>query len=204
MGCLKSIIKKIIIIALIAAFFAFGGWALLKQKINDYKNPTRSEFVESEKYYADFSSVPEDYQLTRSFNFFGYKKINAKYLPTGQKITIFDLKNENKISAKDFETKEIDGKITILLDKLKDSFITFENFEIINRGTYRAENKAIPYIVFSADVKNIPFKKITGTLGAYSNKNKNSKVSTKIILSIVDKKAYNPNIVNNFAASLKF
>lgn len=204
MGCLKSIIKKIIIIALIVAFFAFGGWALVKQKINDYKNPPRSEFIESEKYYADFSNVSSDYQLTRSFNFFGYKKINAKYLPTGQKITIFDLKDENKISVKDFETKEIDNKISVLLDKLKDSFITFENFEIINRGQYQAKNKTIPYIVFSADVKNVPFKKVIGIFGAYSSENKNSKVSTKVISSLVDKKAYNPTIVKNFANSLKF
>ena len=204
MGCLKSIVKKIIIIALIVAFFMFGGWALVKQKINDYKNPPRSEFIEGEKYYADFSDVSSDYQLTRSFNLFGYKKIGAKYLPTGQKITMFDLKNENKITVKDFEHNEIDNKINSVLGNLKDSFITLENFEIINRGSYRAKNKLIPYIVFSADVKNVPFKKVIGVLGAYSTENKNSNVSTKIILSIVDKKAYNPNIVKNFVTALKF
>ncbi len=204
MGCLKSIIKKLLIIALIIAFFAFGGWALIKQKINEYKNPTRSEFIKSETNYADFSDVSSDYQLSRSFDFFGYKKINAKYLPTGQKITIFNLKNEDKITVKDFETKEIDEKINTILEKLKDSFITFENFKIINRGNYEAKNKTIPYIVFSANVKNIPFKTVIGVIGAYSTQDKNEKQSTKLILTVVDKKAYNPAIQKGFISALKF
>ena len=203
MGCLKSLIKKIIVIAIIVAFFALGGWAFVQQKINEYQNPTRDEFVKSETNYGDFSNVSGDYQLTRSFNFFGYKKINAKYLPTGQKITIFDLKNEDKITVKDFETKEIDNKINTLLDTLKDSFITFENFKIINRGQYFAKNKTIPYVVFSANVKNIPFKSVIGLIGAYSSKNKKAN-STKLILTIVDKKAYNPNIQKGFISAIKF
>ena len=204
MGCLGSIFKKIIIIALIIAFFAFGGWAFLKDKINNYKNPPREEFVKSETEYADFSGVSGDYQLTRSFNFFGYKKINAKYLPTGQKITIFDLKNEDKITVQDFKTKEIDNKINTLLNGLKDSFITFENFEITSRGIYKAKNKNIPYIIFSANVKNVPFKTVTGTIGAYSTNNKHSKSSTKLIMTRVDKKAFNPAIAQGFITALKF
>ena len=205
MGCLKSIIKKLIIIAIIAAFFMFGGWALVQKKINEYKNPPRDEFVKSETNYGDFLGISGDYQLTRSFNFLGYKKINAKYLPTGQKITIFNLKNEEKISPKDFETRDIDGKINNVLNSLKDSFITFENFKIINRGSYYAKNKTIPYIVFSANVKNIPFKSVIGTIGAYSIKNqKTNKDETKLIFTITDKKAYNPAIAKGFVSAIKF
>jgi hypothetical protein len=205
MGCLKSIIKKIIIIALIVAFFAFGGWAFLKDKINQYKNPPREDFVATETDYANFSEVSGDYQLTRSFNFFGYKKINAKYLPTGQKITIFDLKDENRISVSDFETREIDNKINNILNSLKDSYITFENFEIINRGKFNSKNKQIPYIVFKANVKNIPFKNVVGTIAVYSTQNEKAKnPSTKLILTITDKKAYNPSIIKDFVSALIF
>ena len=93
MGCLKSLIKKIIFIILIVAFFAFGGYSFVKKQINNYQNPPRAVFVQTEKNYGDFSKVSGDYQLSRSYNLFGYKKINAKYIPTGQKITIFDLKD---------------------------------------------------------------------------------------------------------------
>ena len=205
MGCLKSIVKKIIFIAIVVAFFALGGYTFVKNSINDYQNPPRDEFVKTEKNYADFSKVSGDYQLSRSFNLFGYKKINAKYLPTGQKITIYDLKNENTISPKDFQTKEIDTKINNLLNKLKDSFITLEEFQVIQRGSYIAKNKTIPFIKFSAKVKNVPFKNVVGIIACYSTTNEKAKEpSSKLIVTIVDKKAFNPTIAQGFINALKF
>ena len=205
MGCLKSIINKIIFLSLVVAFFALGGWTFVRGLINDYKNPPRSEFIEKETNFADFSAVPGDYQLTRSFNFFGYKKINAKYLPTGQKITICDLKNEEKVTVNDFYNKTIDKKIDDLLDSAKDSIITLEDFEITERNNYIAKGKTIPYIKFKAKVKNIPFKSVVGVVAAYSTTNKKAKKpSTKLIVTIVDTKAFNPTIVSGFVKALKF
>ncbi len=203
MGCLKSLFKKILFIVLVVAFFALGGYAFVKEKIRNYQYPAKDVFVESEMQYADFSSVSADYQLYRSFNLFGYKKINAKYLPTNQKITIFDLKDEDLISVSDFHTGVIDEKIKSLLDKTKDSFITYENFKIVQKGKFYAHKKEIPYLVFKASVKNVPFKDVIGTIGAYSNLNNKQKPSTKLIISIVDDKAYNPTIVKNFVTSLR-
>jgi len=203
MGCLGSIFKKIIILALIIAFFAFGGYGFVKQKINEYQNPSRADFVKSEKNYGDFSKTPSDYQLSRCFSFFGYKKINAKYLPTNQKITILDLKNNEKITPQQFITSEIDEKILDILSKTKDSVITLENFKITEKNKWQAVNKAIPYIKFEASVKNIPFKNITGIIGAYESQN-SKKPSTKLIITITDTKAYNPTIVKDFVQSIKF
>lgn len=205
MGCLKSIVRKIIFIALLVAFFMFGGYTFVKQKINDYQNPTRDEFINSEKNYGDFSNIPSDYQLTRSYNFFGYKKINAKYLPTGQKITIFDVKNEEKISPEDFKTNAIDTKIDEILSKTKDSIITLEDFKITQRGVFQAKGKTIPYVNFTAKVKNVPFSNKTGTLCAYTTLNAKAKSpSTKVILTMTDAKAFNPNIIKGFIQAVRF
>ncbi len=204
MGCLKSLIKKIIFLALLIAFFAFGGYTFVKGKINDYQYPSRADFIKTETNYADFSNVPSDYQLYRSFNFFGYKKVNAKYLPTNQKITVFDLKNEEKISVDDFQTREIDKKIDELLNNFKDSIITLEDFKIIQRGNYITKNKTIPYIRFQAKVKNVPFKNVVGTVAAYSKVNeKTKKAATKLIITIVDAKAFNPTIPAGFINGLR-
>ena len=56
-GCLVNILKKILLIALIIAFFAFGGYAFVKDKIKNYQYPPRDVFVETEKSYGDFSNV---------------------------------------------------------------------------------------------------------------------------------------------------
>ena len=204
MGCLKSILKKILIILLVVAFFTLGGWAFCKKKISEYKNPPRDVFIETEKEFADFSNVSGDYQLCRCFNFFGYKKIIAKYLPTDQKIAIYDLKDEELISVSDFYTGEINEKIQEVLNKTKDSLITYEDFEILEKGKYSAKNKTIPYLKFSASVKNIPFKDVIGIIGAYSTQDENQKASTKLIVYVVHHKAFNPKIISDFVGSLGF
>ena len=205
MGCLKSIIKKIIFLALIVAFFALGGYAFVKQKINEYKNPIRDEFVKTEKNYGDFSGVSSDYQLSRNYNLFGYKKITAKYLPTNQKITIFDLKNEELFSPKDFETNEIDNKIALLLDKTKDSLVTFEEFEITKKGVYNAKNKNIPYIQFASKVKNMPFKNVIGVVACYSTKNEKSQIpSSKVVVTMTNANSFNYAIPRDFVQSIRF
>ena len=205
MGCLKSIINKIIFIILTVAFFTLGGWTFVKNSYDKYKNPPREEFIKTEKNYADFSNVSSDYQLSRCFNVFGYKKISAKYLPTNQKITIYDLKNEDKIKTGDFYDKTIDKKITDILNTFKDSFITLENFSIIEKNSYTIKGKTIPYVKFNAKVKNVPFKNLTGVIAAYATINdKTKKPSTKLIVTIADTKAFNPAILSGFVKALKF
>ena len=203
-GCLKSILKKLLMIALIFAFFAFGGYAFVKEKIKQYKYPPREVFVETEKDFADFKNVSGDYQLHRCFNLFGYKKIIAKYLPTEQKIAIYDLKNEDIITTSDFRTSEINEKIDVVLKKFQNSIVTYDNFKIVEKGEYGAKNKNIPYVKFSANVRNVPFKEVVGTIAAYSTANKKQQISTKLIVLIVDNKAYNPKIMKDFIESLEF
>ena len=207
MGCLKSIIKKIIFFALLFAFFFFGGCDFVMTKYNEFTSPPREELLEQSKDFGDFSSVSSDYRLTRSINLFGYRKFNSEYLPTGQKITIIDLKNKDIITPEDFGSKEIDSKINNALNTLKDSIITLENLEITSRGTIFATGKNIPFVSFKADVKNVPFKTVEGTIGAYKSPNiskKGSPQTTKVILSMRDCKKYNQQVTANYIKSVKF
>ena len=207
MGCLKSIVKKIIFIALLIAFFFFGGCNFVMTKYNEFTSPPREELLEQSKDFGDFSLVSSDYRLTRSINLFGYRKFNAEYMPTGQKITIIDLKNKVIITPEDFTTKAIDKKINDALNNLKDSVITLENLEITGRGTIFATGKSIPFVSFKADVKNVPFKTVEGTIGAYKSSNiskKDKPQTTKVVLSMRDCKKYNQQITANYIKSVKF
>ena len=207
MGCLKSIVKKIIFIALLIAFFFFGGCDFVMTKYNEFTSPPREELLEQSKDFGDFSLVSSDYRLTRSINLFGYRKFNAEYMPTGQKITIIDLKNKDIITPEDFSTKAIDKKINDALNNLKDSVITLENLEITGRGTIFATGKSVPFVSFKADVKNVPFKTVEGTIGAYKSSNvskKDKPQTTKVVLSMRDCKKYNQQITTNYIKSVKF
>lgn len=207
MGCLKSIIKKIFFLAIIFAFFFFGGYDFMTEKYQQFTSPPREVLIKDSKNFGDFSKVSSDYRLTRSLNFGGYRKFNAHYLPTNQKITILDLKNNKIIEPKDFYTKEIDKKINELLLKFKDSAITLEELTITNRGVVVAKGKTIPYVNFKSKVKNIPFKTVEGTIAAYESQNiaKNKKNSTiKIVISMRDSNKYNQEITANFIKDIKF
>lgn len=211
MGCLKSLINKIIFIVLLIAFFFFGGCNLVMDKYNEFTNPPREELIEQSKDFGNFSYVSSDYRLTRSLNFGGYRKFNAQYLPSGQKITILDLKDNDIIAPDDFYSKVIDEKIEELLSKFKDSFITLENLQITGRGTIIAKGKSIPYVNFKADVKNVPFKTVEGMIGAYTStniskakKDKPAPKSVKVVVSLRNANKYNQQISNNFIKNIKF
>ena len=66
------------------------------------------------------------------------------------------------------------------------------------------EELKIPYLIYKASVKNVPFKDVVGTLGVYSTKDENQESSSKLVFSIVDDKAYNPVVVRDFITSLRF
>ena len=207
MGCLKSRINKIIFIALLIAFFFFGGCDFVKTKYSEFTSPPRDVMIEKSKDFGNFESVSSDYRLTRSLNFGGYRKFNAQYLPTGQKLSILDLKNSNIVEPNDFYSNTINEKIDEILSKFEDSFITFENLEITQKGVISAQGKNIPYVNFKAKVKNIPFKNVEGMLGAYETVNVTSKKpvsSVKIIISMRDIKKYNQQLNTDFIKSIKF
>ncbi len=211
MGCLKSLIRKIIFIALLIAFFFFGGCDFVVTKYNEFTCPPREDLLEQSKDFGDFSQVSSDYRLTRSLNIAGYRKFNSEYLPTGQKITILDLKDKELVSPNDFSTKAIDTKIDDTLKMFKDSLITLENLEITGRGVVYAKGKNIPYVNFKADVKNVPFKTVEGMLGAYTSanvskakKDKPAQQTVKVVLSMRDCKKYNQQISTNYLKSVRF
>ncbi len=211
MGCLKSLIRKIIFIALLIAFFFFGGCDFVVTKYNEFTCPPREELLEQSKDFGDFSQVSSDYRLTRSLNIAGYRKFNSEYLPTGQKITILDMKDKELVSPNDFSTKAIDTKIDDTLKMFKDSLVTLENLEITGRGVIYAKGKNIPYVNFKADVKNVPFKTVEGMLGAYTSanvsrakKDKPAQQTVKVVLSMRDCKKYNQQISTNYLKSVRF
>ena len=194
MGCILKIIRNLLILALIAAFFAFGGWAFLKNVINKYRCPTRSEFVDKELDLADFSKISENYQLIRNFNLVGYKKVTAKYLPIDQNISILNFKDKHFIECDDFSNGKIDEKIQGILNNFKDSLVTFENIEIIQRG----KTNGIHYIVFTSQIKNVPLKTVVVSFGCYRKGE-----DTIIIFTMVDKYDYNPLVFKGFIETLK-
>ena len=181
MGCLKKITKFIIFIALLIAFFAYGGYTFVKNKYNAYTRPPRDVLIEQEKDFGNLKWVSADYALSRSLNFFGYRKLNALYLPENQKIVIVDLNSNKIISEKDFKDGVIEKKLEEFSSKIINSpVMPLTNIQTTDKGKVIAGLKSVPYINFTADVKYIPFLTLRGTIAVYDTSNDNSGVVSKI------------------------
>ena len=183
MGCLKKITNMIIFAALIFAFFAYGGYTFVKNKYDAYTKPERNILVEEEKDFGNLSDVSADYVLSRSLNLFGYRKLNALYVPKNQKITILDLNSSDIINEDDFEEGNIEEKLENFSSKIINSpVIPVQNIEIKETGKIKAGSEFVPYADFEAEVKMAPIFKVKGTIAVYATKNNNfiSKIKNKV------------------------
>ncbi len=218
MGCLKKTAKLIVFILIVFAFFAYGGYTFVKGKYDAYTKPERSVLVKEMKDFGDLSEISADYQLSRSLNLFGYRKLNALYVPKNQKITIIDLNSDDVLTEEDFSSGKIEKKLEELSSKIINSpIIPIENIETTNKGKILAGLKIVPYIDFVAKVKGIPFLTLRGTAAVYTTvnsdeglinkikdkiqKNEVSRTS-KLVISTKFSSDYYENITKNFISQI--
>lgn len=214
MGCLKKIISSIIAFILIYAFFAFGGFQFVKDKYDTYTSPERSVFVNEEKDFGNLENISADYALSRSLNFFGYRKLNAYYLPKKQRITVIDLNSDNVLTKDDFKKGVLEEKLENFSSKFMNSpIVPISDIEITNIGQIKAGNEIIPYADFQADVKMIPFFKAKGTVAIYKSKNreniinkikKDENITSKLVISCKFPTGYEDKVTKNFISQIKF
>ncbi|MDO5437265.1 MAG: hypothetical protein Q4F80_03605 [bacterium] len=217
MGCLKKTVKMIVFIAIVFAFFAYGGYTFVKNKYDAYTKPERAVFVEEEKDYGDLSGISPDYALSRSLNLFGYRKLNAYYLPKKQRITIIDLNSNEILTEKDFQKGIIEEKLENFSSKLVNSpMVPVDNIEITNIGKIKAGSKTVSYADFEANIKMVPFFKAKGTVAIYETKNKDTAVTkikekvqnkenttSKLVISCKFPNGYEDKITKKFISQIK-
>jgi hypothetical protein len=68
MGCLKFIIKVAIVVLAIVGFKSLGGWDWCVKTFHIGQKPTQQSMIEKTKDVADFSKIPDEYELSKSAN----------------------------------------------------------------------------------------------------------------------------------------
>lgn len=213
MGCLKKIIHFIIFIALVFAFFAFGGYSFVKDKYDAYTSPEREVFVKEEQDFGNLENISADYALTRSLNFFGYRKLNAYYLPKKQRITVLDLNSDDVLTSADFKEGVLEEKLEDFSGKFVNSpIVPINNIKITKIGKIKAGSEFIPFADFEADVKMVPFFKAKGTVAIYETKNKDSlvkkiqkknNITSKLVISCKFPTGYEDKVTKNFISQIR-
>lgn len=188
MGCLKGIIRLIVIILVTIGFFYFDGPGFLKERIDEYRSPAKEILVQDEKDYGNLAYTSDDYKIQRSITMGGKRKLLITHIPSGQKISLIDIGNTTTINQADFYSTKIDLKLYQIMDTVKNYSAEIKDIEITQRGTILAKGKIVPYVNFSAKLKIFPLIKVNGTIAAYNTKNADDGIMTKIGKKIMQTK----------------
>ena len=194
MGCLKFIIKVAIVVLAIIGFKSIGGWDWIMKNWHPFEKPSQEVMLEKTKDVADFSKIPEEYEISKSTNILGFRTVLAEHNATGQKMAVINQNKTLSLSEQDFKDGTLKKKIDGVNQKLRYQYIHIENFRIIKQGTMKTMGQTVPYAQFEAEVTNLPFKKVKGVISMAKDKNGKD----KIIVSANENNKYSQIIAEQF------
>lgn len=202
MGCLKIIVRTAIVVLAIVGFKAIGGFDFIKN-LHFFEKPSQEVMIEKSKSVADFSKIPDEYEIDKTASLLGYKGVLAEHRASKQKLVVLkQAKKSDKepfLTKNDFKDGSVDKKLKGLNEKLVYQYIRLENFKIIKKGQFKSMGQTVPYIKYEAEVTNLPVKKIEGIIGVAQDKENNS----KILLSASECGKYSQIITEHFFGSVK-
>ena len=199
MGCLKLLIKIVIIIFAIIGFRATGCWDWCVKTFHLNEKPSQESMIEKSRDVADFSAIPDEYEIAKSANILGYRAVIAEHDATGQKFAVVNENKGLKITKQDFKDGSLKKKIDGVNKKLEYQYIHVENFKILKQGNMKAMGQTVPYAQFQADVTNLPVKTLRGIIAvAQDNEGK-----SKILVSANEQGKYSQIIAEQFFKKVK-
>ena len=196
MGCLKNIIKIIIIfLAIVGLKVIVNHIPFLEGKIHIFEKPTQEQLQKKASDVADFSKINKEYQITKTANVLGIKAVIVEHKGSGQKIIVANEGKKNFLTKKDFATKTIDQKIMTIAEKMQYQFIRFEDIKITQRGTFTSMGQTVPFVKFTADTVNLPFPDVAGIIGVANDKTNKNHI---LMISVNEGKKYSQIISQEF------
>lgn len=195
MGCLKRIFSIVILVFAYIGFQSVGGVKWVQDTFNGFVNPSESQKIESVNHLIDTSNLSDDFEISKSFNLFGMKVIEADYAKSPQKIFMIDSNGMIKLSKEDFYSGNVDVILQNLISKFTYQAIRIENLKIIRNGQFVAMNdQKIPFVLFEADIIRGTSPKMYGMLGVVDSPD----AKNDIILSFTTVGKYNQHVTERF------
>ena len=94
-GCLSLIIKIIIAVLVFFGLVHIGAIDFIKEKINNYQNPSQEQLIENTKDIIDLSGIGEEYSVEKNFKILKTRMIFAEHNASGQKMIIIEPKDDD-------------------------------------------------------------------------------------------------------------
>lgn len=199
MGCLKNILKAVLIVLAIVGFISLGGKDYVVKTWNDFVNPPQDVMMERAKKVGDFSKVGDEYEIDKAASALGYNGVLAEHKSSGQKMVVVDPGKKPFLTPQDFKNGQVEEKLQDLTEKFKYSVVNVKDLKITKKGRMRAFGKKAPYVKFTAKISKVPGGDVEGIISAVQTKSG----ETRVIVSANEKNKYSQLIAEDFFKHVK-
>lgn len=199
MGCLKNILKAIILVFAVVGFISIGGKDFFVKTWNDFMNPPQDVMLERAKKVGDFSKVGEEYEIDKAASALGYNGVLAEHKSTGQKMVVVDPGKKPLLIPKDFKEGKVEEKLQDLTQKFKYSVVNVKDLKITKKGHIKTFGKNAPYVRFTAQISKVPSGEIEGIISSVETETG----QTRVIVSANEKGKYSQVIAQDFFRRVK-
>lgn len=199
MGCLKNILRAIILTLAVVGFMALGGKELVSGLINNYFNPTKDTMLERAQKVGDFSKINDEFEIERAAGIMGYNAVVAEHKASGQKMFVVDSGNKDILTVEDIKSENVEEKLYKAISKIKYQAVSVEDLKVTKHGTMHSYGKDVPYVKFEARIKKLPIGDIGGIISVAETKDGES----RLLISANEKSKYSQLISDEFFKKIK-
>lgn len=199
MGCLKNILRAIILTLAVVGFMALGGKELVSGLINNYFNPPKDTMLERAQKVGDFSKINDEFEIERAAGIMGYNAVVAEHKASGQKMFVVDSGDKEILTADDIKSDNVEDKLYKAISKIKYQAVSVENLKVTKHGTMHSYGKDVPYVKFEARIKKLPIGDVGGIISVAETKDGES----RLLISANEKSKYSQLISDEFFKKIK-
>ncbi len=199
MGCLKNILRAIILTLAVVGFMALGGKELVSGLINNYFNPPKDTMLERAQKVGDFSKINDEFEIERAAGIMGYNAVVAEHKASGQKMFVVDSGNKDILTVEDIKSENVEEKLYKAISKIKYQAVSVEDLKVTKHGTMHSYGKDVPYVKFEARIKKLPIGDIGGIISVAETKDGES----RLLISANEKSKYSQLISDEFFKKIK-
>ncbi len=199
MGCLKNILRAIILTLAVVGFMALGGKELISGLIYNYFNPSKETVLERAQKVGDFSKINEEFEIEKAAGIMGYNAVVAEHKASGQKMFVVDAGNKEILTVEDLKSDNVEEKLYNAISKIKYQAVSVDDLKVTKHGTMNSYGKEVPYVKFEAHVKKLPIGDVGGIISVAETKDGES----RLLISANEKKKYSQLISDEFFGKIK-
>ena len=199
MGCLRNILRAIIITLAAVGFMSLGGKELVTKYIGNWLNPPQDVMLERAKKVGDFSQISEEFEIERAAGIMGYNAVVAEHKASGQKFFVVDSNDKNILTKEDLQSDNVEEKLKEAVSKIKYQSVTFDELKVTKHGTLNSYGTNSPYVKFDAKVKKLPVGEISGIISTVDTESGEK----RLLVALNEKDKYSQLISDEFFKKIK-